>query len=248
MWERKELKQRAKDVLRFSYWKAFVASIVLGIGGGGISSPGDLINVTLQGNDLEELGFDLEFLMLILTAIIGVLIVFILIGIAFRIFLGAPLQVGATRYFKRAAEDDYNLRYVFSGFTQGVYLNIVKTMFWTGLLNFLWFLLLIIPGIVKAFAYSMVPYILADNPNINYRRAVELSVQMTNGHKFRIFVLGLSFIGWVLLGLLALGIGIWFVMPYIHATNAQLYIRLRKLAFESGLTNREELYLANPYV
>jgi len=106
-------------------------------------------------------------------------------------------------------------------------------MLWRLFLNFLWFLLLIIPGIVALYAYRMVPYILADNPNIGYKRAVQLSVEMTRGHKFHIFGMDLSFIGWLLLGLIAFGVGVLFVLPYINATNAELYAVLKQNAISS---------------
>ncbi|MNE91711.1 hypothetical protein D3C80_1893560 [compost metagenome] len=89
----------------------------------------------------------------------------------------------------------------------------------------------------------MVPFILADNPNIGYRRAVDLSKQMTRGHKFRIFVLDLSFLGWIFLGLLVFFIGVLFVLPYINATKAELYLALRQQALKEGLTTEEELRL-----
>jgi uncharacterized membrane protein len=87
----------------------------------------------------------------------------------------------------------------------------------------------------------MVPYILADNPNIGSKRAIELSRNMTMGHKWDMFVLDLSFIGWYLLGLLALGVGILFVMPYENATNAELYLVLRNNATTSGYCSSGEL-------
>lgn len=119
-------------------------------------------------------------------------------------------------------------------------------MFWRGFLNFLWYLLLIIPGIVKSYAYRMVPYILGDNPHIGTERAVALSEQMTQGHKFNIFVLDLSFIGWYLLGALLFGVGTLFVLPYDNATNAELYLTLRENAIQQGLTSYEELNLVPP--
>ena len=136
-----------------------------------------------------------------------------------------------------------NLNHLGFAFNKDRYLDIVKAMLWRGFLNFLWFLLLIIPGIVKSYAYSMVPFILADNPNIGYRRAVDLSNQMTRGHKFRIFVLDLSFLGWIFLGLFAFFVGVLFVLPYINATKAELYLTLRQQALENGLTTEEELRL-----
>ncbi len=122
-------------------------------------------------------------------------------------------------------------------------MEIVKTMAWRYLWTLLWTLLLIVPGIVKAFAYSMVPYILADNPEIGYRRALQLSQEMTRGHKWNILVLGFSFIGWYLLGAMLLMVGVFFVHPYFEATMAELYGALRKEALEKGLCSPEEFYL-----
>lgn len=87
----------------------------------------------------------------------------------------------------------------------------------------------------------MVPYILSNNPNIGYKRALHLSKQMTNGEKMNIFVLDLSFIGWFFLGILTFGIGVLFVLPYYNATKAELYLVLRQKALESGLSSKEEL-------
>mgnify|MGYP006295230481 CR=1 FL=1 len=88
--------------------------------------------------------------------------------------------------------------------------------------------MLIIPGIIKSYAYRMVPYILAENPKIGHRRALDLSNKMTRGEKWKIFVLDLSFIGWFILGALFFGIGVFFVQPYYDATNSELYIKLKK--------------------
>lgn len=69
----------------------------------------------------------------------------------------------------------------------------------------------------------MVPYILAEEPELDPNEIITRSREITDGHKFDMFVLGLSFIGWRLLGLLFFGIGIIFVYPYEEATYAQLY-------------------------
>ncbi|MGN7763818.1 DUF975 family protein [Paenibacillus sp. 22594] len=145
------------------------------------------------------------------------------IGIAFYILIGSPLKVGSLRYFKQSAEGEVRMGNIGYAFNKERYWAIVLTMLWSGFLNFLWFLLLIIPGIIKSYAYSQVPYILAGNPNIGYKRAVELSRQMTHGHKFNMFVLDLSFIGWILLGLLALGISI---VSAIHSYQNEAAIAL----------------------
>lgn len=245
MWDRKQLKQRAKDVLRTTYWKAFLVSLVLAFVSGGFSAPSLNLNFGSSDSSGPFWGdIDWEILMPILAVMTTFMLAAIAFALAFRIFVGAPLETGAMRYFKRAAEGEANLNDLGYAFNKQRYFDIVKAMLWRGLLNFLWFLLLIIPGIVKSYAYSLVPFLLADNPNLGYRRAVDLSNQMTRGHKFRMFVLDLSFLGWILLGLLACCIGVLFVAPYINAAKAELYLALRRQALASGLTTEAELRIA----
>jgi len=94
---------------------------------------------------------------------------------------------------------------------------------------------------MKTLSYSMTPYILTDNPFIGYERALKLSIAMTDGYKWRMFVLYLSFIGWALLALLTLGIGFLFLSPYVQSTKAALYVKLRDIAIDRGLTSPEEM-------
>ncbi|MCX7842581.1 MAG: DUF975 family protein [Clostridia bacterium] len=247
MWTRHELKTRAKAVLKVSYWKAFLASLLIAIvSGRGGSAPN--FNWDMRHNDFERMpsfeNIDPGMLTAIIIAGITAGTIFILFALAFRIFLGYPLEVGGRKYFVQSARQDVNLNYLGYAFNKEKYINIIKAMFWRGLLNFLWFLLLIIPGIVKYYAYSMVPYILAENPGIDYKRAVELSKKMTDGEKFRMFVLDLSFIGWYLLGLLALFVGMLFVMPYENATKAELYLVLRQKALDNGTAGYDEFGIA----
>ena len=163
--------------------------------------------------------------------------------IAFRIFLGYPLEVGGRCFFIKSAQNKDNKKCFGFAFNGRNYLGIVRTMLRRGLQNFLWYLVLIIPGIVKSYAYRMVPYILADNPNIGSKMAIRLSDEMTDGHKFNMFILDISFFGWYLLGMLALIIGVLFVLPYVNATDAELYLALRKNALEKGLCSNEDLLL-----
>lgn len=246
MWERGELKRRAKGVLRTSYWKAFVVSLLLIILGEGSGIPSfDRFFESSNRTELQNAGLNMDWGVAgpILIVAFVLIIIFGIIGIAFYTLIATPLIVGSQRYFKQSAEGEVNMGNIGYAFRKDRYWAVVLTMLWKNFLNFLWFLLLIIPGIVKSYSYSQVPFILADNPNIGYNRAVDLSKQMTHGHKFRMFVLDLSFIGWILLGLLALGIGILFVQPYVNATKAELYLALRHNALAGGLTNEYELRL-----
>lgn len=112
---------------------------------------------------------------------------------------------------------------------------------WMGLFIFLWSLLFYIPGIVKAIAYSMTPYILANEPGVSATDALKLSMRMTNGYKGQIFVFMLSFIGWELLSVLTCGIlDLVFVGPYRELSMAGLYWELRTNAIASGAIAEEE--------
>ena len=102
-------------------------------------------------------------------------------------------------------------------------------------------ILLSIPAIIKSYSYRLTPWILADNPQIGYQRALKLSIDLTRGQKMDIFVLDLSFIGWGLLCVLTCGIGFLFLAPYFYATQAELYAVIRQNGVDSGLCTMEEL-------
>ncbi len=98
-----------------------------------------------------------------------------------------------------------------------------KVTFLIGLFTALWSLLFVIPGIIKSYSYSMAMYILAENPEIGAREAINRSKAMMEGHKMELFVLHLSFIGWNLLGIITFGIAYIWVTPYMCATVANFY-------------------------
>jgi len=251
MWTSSELKERAKGVLSGSYWKAFVVSLVLvgakailsGIGGGGRSNDGGSYRIFEHINIGMLLAFVAVFLVVFIVAM------FFLIAI--NVFVISPLEVGVRKYFIEASEaNDRNEEVGFGlvgyGYKGAHYMDIVKTMFFKNLFLFGWTLLLIVPGIIKGFAYRMVPYILADNPKIGAKRAIELSNRMTDGEKLDMFILDLSFIGWYLLGAFACLIGVFFVNPYYNSTQAELYRTLRDKALGNGLCTYEELGFTKP--
>ena len=113
----------------------------------------------------------------------------------------------------------------FCGFDD--YWSALKLHLLSGLYIFLWSLLLVIPGIIKTYAYSMSVYILAENKGKSARECIKESVAMTMGYKVDLFVLGLSFIGWGLLSCITFGIALIWVMPYMQATYANAYNLLK---------------------
>jgi uncharacterized membrane protein len=174
------------------------------------------------------------------------------------IFIGLALIVGLSRFFVHNRFGDTNFKTLFSGFSSG-YGNTLGTIFVTDLFIVLWSLLLVIPGIVKAFQYCMVPFILSDNPHMPGSRARQISRMMTDGEKGSIFVLFLSFILWFMLAGVVISLVSWvykpittlvsilissFVTVYLKASFAELYIFLRDRAIQSGMVQPAELGLA----
>ena len=102
---------------------------------------------------------------------------------------------------------------------------------------FLWSLLLIIPGIIMAYAYSMAVFVSNDNPELSAMDAIKKSRELMNGHKWDLFVLDLSFIGWILLACLTAGIGFIFLQPYIDAAHAEFYREITENGAEAKAEN-----------
>lgn len=115
------------------------------------------------------------------------------------------------------------------------------TLLLTSVFKFLWDLT-IIGGIIKYYSYFMVPYIVAENPNIKPLDAINLSRKMMKGHKWECFVLDLSFIGWDILGFLTIGLlSLFFVNPYKEAVYCEYYAYIRKLAIKENIENSDML-------
>jgi uncharacterized membrane protein len=160
------------------------------------------------------------------AAVIGVVLIVLLVTSLVRIFVTNPIEVGCQNFFVRNSDAPAELGEIKRGFHP--YWRNVGAMLLRGLFLFLWTLLLIVPGIIKAYSYRMVPYILADDPTISGMDAITLSRRMMDGQKWNAFVLDLSFIGWFLLSAVTLGlVGIFYTNPYVYATHAELYQTLK---------------------
>lgn len=231
MWTRELIKSRAKEYLFSIYWQAFFVSLVILIVGGGHNS-GSSSGSSVRNSNV---GFDFNFGTFL--KISGIVVLLIIV----RVVVGYLLEVGGRKFFIQASKGDVNMNYLKLGFDNDRYMNIIFTMFKKSIQIFLWSLLLIIPGIIKSYEYRMIPYLLAENPNMNPDRAFELSRIMTDGEKFEIFVLDLSFIGWYMLGALFFGIGGIFVNPYVDITNAELYDIFKRDLIEKNLLSSSEL-------
>lgn len=147
-------------------------------------------------------------------------------GLGAVIIVG-PVTYGLKKMFLTQAREDRDMKIgdLFCGFSEDF-----GGMFLLGLMSnlfvILWSLLFIIPGIVKSYAYEMMYYIKADHPEYDWRTCLRESEKMMKGHKWDLFVLDLSFIGWYLVGALCLGVGDLWVAPYHEATKVQFYMDL----------------------
>ena len=101
------------------------------------------------------------------------------------------------------------------------------TLILVAIYTILWTCLLIIPGIVKSYSYALTPFILKDEPELKYNAAIEKSMRMMDGYKMKLFLLDLSFIGWMILSVLTLGIGSLFLQPYMNTARAAFYEDLK---------------------
>ena len=226
MWNRQQVKEQAKQIMKRNYWKMFVVTLIASTLTGEKTTIIERVQDFASNNhsyDAQPIFYSSNF-ELIFYSFISVASI---LGILYTIFIGNVIVVGKNGYFIKNHDENPELGEIFKGF-KGNYLNVVKIMFLMDLKTLLWLLLFIIPGFVKAYEYSMIPYLLAENPNLSADEAFSLSKQMTTGQKMNLFVLDLSFLGWYFLGFLCFGIGALFVKPYDVASFTEVYLILKE--------------------
>ncbi len=181
-------------------------------------------------------------LSLIIVLITGLILYFL-----FHVFVKNVLIVGADRYFLE------NRKYVDTGIDKLFFpyrvkrtLKVAYAMLLRDLYNFLW-MFTIVGGIVKHYSYLLVPYILAENPDISAKEAIKLSQMMMKGRKWFAFKLDLSFVGWYVLGICTFNVvNIFYVFPYYNAVLAEFYMDVRRFYLKNKLSCYEllnDLYL-----
>ena len=222
----KELRVKAWESLKGKYWMAFAVVIVTGL----IGSVGNVF-VSFGQNLGEVLGLvdpaEMDLTMAAGALVLsGVVIISSIIGALFSIFVTDAITVGVSNYFIKNTDSKPLFKDAFSGFKVKYGRNI-GTLLLVGIKTVLWSLLFIIPGIIKTYEYAIIPYILADDPEISSKDAFKKAKQMMKGNKWRLFKLEFSFIGWALLCFLTLGIGTFFLLPYVDAAMAEFYVELK---------------------
>lgn len=159
---------------------------------------------------------------IIVAALTGVCNVIPYVGWIASICITGPLTLGSAYIYlnlTRGFEPDVNI--LFSGFQRFVDTLVLTLLI--GVFTFLWSLLLVVPGIIKAISYSQAYYILAEHPGMSGKEALDESIAMMDGHKMDYFVLLLSFIPWMLLCGITCGIASLYVVPYMNATFVNFY-------------------------
>ena len=232
-WTREQLKSNAKLMVKKNWFNCGLVAFIMAFLGGSGSGGRINFNYSGEGFNMQEQGADAiasnlggqwaHYIIQLMPFIAGVAALVVVLAVAIDIFFGNPLRVGGNRFFlhnihSQGVLDDLTFAF------KNQYINVVKAMFITDIIIALWSLLFLIPGIYKSYQYRMVPYLLADNPELSAREAMDISKAMMEGEKMAAFVLDLSFIPWQLLSAITLGIvGIIWVNPYVEATNAELY-------------------------
>ena len=188
-----------------------------------------LSNAQLRAKARQTLGgsiFKDEWLLALVVSVIAGAILGVS-SVVVLVFIGI-VTIGESKYYlgrSRQTIDHNNLEVLLDGIKGDAGSNVLLGVL-ISLYVFLWSLLLIIPGIVKAYAYSMAYYIKADHPEYTATQAIDESKKIMNGNKMRLFLLDLSFIGWIIVGALCFGIGMLWVNAYQKATRAEFYRNL----------------------
>lgn len=214
-WTRAEVKKLGNEQIKQQYFSYVLASFLLLLLGGSAS-------VGLNSEQFTDSAFWNTFI--VVVALLG-----FSTSLLIDIFVYGPLEVGVRRFYLTGMYGHAPISLIGSGFQKEYYKKTILAVFLPKLYVALWSLLLLVPGIVKYYEYQFVSWIVAEHPGISPKEAMRMSSQMTKGHKWELFVLDLSFIGWLVVGAMCCGIGTIFVMPYVDATFTQVYSRLKIL-------------------
>ena len=189
-------------------------------------------NSELRRRARETLGgniFGKQWMMALAVAFVIMLLVSLASALpsgAGSLILTGPLMFGLYLTYIHAVrtKEEITFNFAFEGFKnfgQTLLLGLMQAIFIS-----LWSLLFVIPGLIKAYSYSMAYFIMADHPEYTWKEAITESRVMMKGNKWKLFCLDLSFIGWAIVGFLCLGVGILWVYPYQYTARAEFYNEL----------------------
>lgn len=179
MWNRQRLKRNARVLLKANYLKVVVVGLTLSflIGSGYNSARGAAKSNDVDIDVTDLFSGNLAFIVAMLIGIAGVIAIALLFNVVLNIFLWNPLEVGCRKVFVDCRYGNAEWRDILYAFKNG-YGHIGAVMFMKDLFTFLWTLLFIIPGIIKGYEYMMIPYLLAENPDMSRQDAFAESKRM----------------------------------------------------------------------
>ena len=185
-----------------------------------------MLNRTQLKNDAKALLGNGIFSSPWLNALLVTLVASLILGVSsfVAILVIGPISYGLAKIFLNVArgQGGYEINRLFDGFTED-FVGTFLLGLMQSLLIFLWSLLFVIPGIIKSYAYSFAFYVRVDHPDYDWKRCLDESDRITQGHKGELFLLDLSFLGWMIVGSLACGVGTLWVSPWMSQTRAQAY-------------------------
>lgn len=167
-----------------------------------------------------------------LNVVLALIFVFIFVIVCFAFI--AVLSIMHYGYcnvtLRLAKKESSTIDDLFEGFRKKNVFKSMKLAVLMGVYVFLWSLLLIVPGIIKCFSYSMAYYIMLDHPEYTASEALKKSQEMMKGHKSDLFILCLSFIGWFILsaiiGIFTFSLPSFWLYPYYMTTISHFYLNL----------------------
>lgn len=222
-------RERARNALSGHWGTAILVSFIAGLLGGTSSSGTANLNLSVNYGNFNQMidASPSSGMIGIIFGILGVfLVVFLIMSIVYLV-IGGAISLGSAQYHLNLIDGkESSFSDLFSHFSRlgpALVMNLLSSLF-----IILWMFLLIIPGIIAAFSYSMAPYIMAEDPNCGGYEALRRSKQLMKGHKMDLFLLELSFIGWSILCVFTLGIGTLWLTPYINTSIASFYRDISK--------------------
>ena len=232
--DRISIKSEAKGIVKSASVSAYLFTLLFLALSWLLNGTSDYVslNEELVYNIYYTTGVDLSFLVLH-RAFPALLVTFVSILTA---LLGVLLDIGYILYhlgIRRGREMPYLT--LFDGFSfagKAILLYIVQYIF-----IFLWSLLFVIPGIIAAYRYRFAYYNLCENPDMGVMEALNMSKAQTNGFKWQLFVLDLSFLGWQLLCALTLGILTIWIAPYVQQTDIGYFEAIKQASGIGGRPN-----------
>lgn len=235
MWSISDVKKKGKSALKKNYWRSVVATALMFL----LTTVTSALSRIRSDSILQNVGFEPlhkmapnELMIIAGIAAVGYMSI-IVSAVLVRIIFGNALEAGGCLFFRNNVEKGTaEIALIRKGLSD--YAHVFAALLLRDVFEGLWYCLLIFPGLVKSYSYRMVPYIVKEYPDLSEIEVITLSRRMMDGNKWRTFLLDLTFLGWLLLGLVTFGIvNVLWTLPYYENTMAALYLELKTVDFDA---------------